>query len=119
MSMIFHGYSLDNYGEILPSNFIKSVRDSIGKAEERLKSISEAHQSEKKDLVALHARLSSLVDQGEKTRLLKSQLISLSARQKHLLQCFVKQKEISNKFVRLMDRETKAKRTGWLRMMTS
>ena len=95
------------------------MRDSIVKAEERLKSISEAHQSEKKDLVALHARLSSMTDQGEKTRSLKSRLISLSARQKHLLQCFVKQKEISSKFAQLVDRESKAKRTGWLRIVTS
>lgn len=106
-----------NYGGIFPANFIKNARDTMSGIEGQLKLVSEAHQLEKKDLVMLHTRLSQRHSQegggavGE-TGSLKSRLVSLSARQKQLLQCFMKQKEISRQLAKLVEREISTKRTG-------
>ena len=86
----------------------------MSRIEARLKSVSEAHQSEKRDLVALHTKLSQGHSQegDEMGSSLKSRLMSLSTRQKQLLQCFVKQKEMSRQLAKLVERETGTKRTG-------
>lgn len=83
---------------------MKSAKDSVTKMEGKLKCVSVAHQSEKKCLVTVLSQGGSQVG-GGKSESLRLQLVSLSARQKQLLQCFIKQKEISGKLAKLAQRE--------------
>ncbi len=88
-----------------------------------LKAIGESHQAERKKLVGIHAQLSQgMASQApasqdglaEGSETLRSQLISLSARQKELLQCLRKQKGISNKLGMLVEREVNSRKMGQL-----
>ena len=107
---------------------VEEAKAKLPALEEKLKLVSQAHQAERKDLVAVHSQLSqglgySQDDAGEgggggeassKTESLREKLVSLSVRQKKLLQCFSKQKEITSKVTKLAEREAKAKKTSQL-----
>lgn len=94
---------------------MKKAKAGVSEIERRLKSVSESHQEERKKLVSVHASLSQSLSQEaamQGSTSLRAQLVSLSARQKQLLQCFTKQKELSSKLGELVERETKARKTG-------
>ena len=120
-------FSLDNYGDILPVGFVKDASAQLHELEKKLKLVSEAHQAERKELVVHHSQLSQGrgFSQGtggeggasDETDSLRAKLVSLSARQKQLLQCFSKQKEITSKVAILAEREVKAKKTGQSRFV--
>ena len=81
--------------------------------------LSQAHQAERREIVAVHSQLSQSqeslsqdISEATGGQSLRTQLLSLSARQKKLLECFKKQKEISLKVCELVERDTKGKRTG-------
>ena len=99
--------------------FVPEVRAKLPPLEEKLKSVSQAHQTERKELVAAHSQLSQGSQDPQEgggasseTDNLRSKLVSLSARQKQLLQCFSMQKEITLKVAKLAEREAKAKKTS-------
>lgn len=98
---------------------------TVSEVERKLRVVSETHQAERKKLEVAYARLSqgSSSREGvaakENSESLRTQLVSLSARQKQLLQCFKKQKEISSKLGKLVERETKAKKIGVVNFLTT
>lgn len=68
---------------------------------------------ERKRLVVSYASLSQDHEwAGREGKPLRSQLVSLSARHKRLVQLFAIQKEIGGKLEKLEEREAGAKRTG-------
>ena len=102
-----------NYGEIFPSDLVRCARNEVFEIERKLKAIGKAHQAERKRLVVAHASLSQGEDLAVKeSHSLRSQLVSLSTRQKQLLQCFVKQKKISSKLGELEKQEMSARKAG-------
>lgn len=107
---------------MLPLNFVRNAKESMSVLEGKLKEISQAHQSERKCLASVHTQLSQGTSSqegggGGGGQSLRSQLLSLSSRQKRLLECFKKQKEISLKVGELLEREVKAKKTGQLQIL--
>ncbi len=102
---------------------VKDARTKLSELEKKLKLVSEAHQAERKELVVAHCQLSqqgwgcsqdySAEGGGEdETDSLRAKLVSLSARQKQLLRCFSRQKEIASKVTVLAEREAKTKKTS-------
>ena len=98
---------------------MKEAKTKLSELEKKLKHVSEAHQTERKELVAVHTQLSQRrgfsqgnAEGGDETDSLREKLMSLSARQKQLLLCFSKQKEIAFKVAQLAEREAKAMKTS-------
>lgn len=91
----------------LSSNFVKKAQTKVSDLEKKLKLISEANRAERESLSEVHASLSQGEQglSGESQQLLMSRLVSLSARQKSLLQCFAKQKEIVGRLEELIKQE--------------
>ena len=73
--------------------------------ETHLKAIGLSNQTERKRLAAAHATLSKEHSQEEVTKgsqSIRLQLINLASKQKQLLQCFVKQKEITSQLSKMV-----------------
>lgn len=92
---------------------MKTAENKLAEIEGKLKGLGEVHQAERKKLVAVHVDLS----QGsspiqDASQSLRSQLVSLAVKQKQLLQCFVKQKEIARKLGELEKRRMNARKKG-------
>ena len=95
------------------STVVDSLRERAADLDRQLKAISLANQNARKKLAAAHASLSqghSQQEIAEESQSLHRQLLSLAAKQKQLLQCCVKQKEIASKLSRLHEKQREKNR---------
>ena len=90
------------------STAVDSLRERAADLDQQLKAISLTNQNARKTLAAAHASLSRGHSQQEiakESQSLHRQLLSLAAKQKQLLQCCVKQKEIASKLSTLCEKQ--------------
>ena len=96
------------------STVVDSLRERAADLDRQLKAISLANQNARKKLAAAHASLShghSQQEIAEESQSLHRQLLSLAAKQKQLLQCCVKQKEIASKLSTLHEKQNRQQPT--------
>ena len=91
---------------------VENLQERASDIERYLKAIGQANQNARKELAVAHASLSQSHSQqevAERSQSLRGQLLSLAAKQKQLLQCFVQQKEISSKLSKLLKKHRERK----------
>jgi len=83
------------YKNGLPHNFIQKAKEKLSGWQSKLKGLTKSHLTERKQIAAVHSRLSH-INENEKEEL-KSMVMSLSQRHKDLLSLFTAQKDVKAK----------------------
>lgn len=83
---------------------VEILQSRVAEVEQNLKMIGQANQSERKRLASALSQDTSQPEVMEQSRSLRQELVTLAGRQKQLLQCFVKQKEIASRLSKLHEK---------------